>query len=111
MFDTMNTETGFDLMLDFLPIASEILEDAEIKVAKEQLMKDAGSSSELAKDILPILLKNKRDAVMQLVSVVSGKTLEQVKAQPISETVKILRESVRLYADFFPAALHLVALA
>lgn len=105
---TLDTVSGFDLMLKFIPPVSAILEDAEMAKAKTMLT-GKKSSAELAEAITPILLKSHNAELIDLVATMQGCTADEVKAQPIGETVETLAEGVRLYSAFFPAALHLAA--
>lgn len=106
----MATADGLDLMLKFIPITARIIEDTELSNAKAVLT-STKSGAEIAAKITPILLANHRDDVMELVAVMQGETVDEVKKQPISSTIETLAEGVKLFAAFFPASLHLVASA
>ena len=106
----MNTTDGFEMMKKLVPATAKILENVEISNAKA-ILKGKDSGAEIAAKITPILIRDHLDDVVQLVAVLQGSTVEEVKSQPIGETVETLSEGVKLFSSFFTASLHLVASA
>lgn len=107
-FSTVDTAKGMDMMLAFLPHVSKIIEDAKLTDAKAMLT-GKKSAAELAAKLTPLMLTDHRADLLNLVAVMQGTTAEKVAEQPITETMETFSEGVRLYAAFFPAALHLAA--
>lgn len=106
----MNTIDGFEMMKKLLPATAKILGNAEIGNAKA-ILKGKESGAEIAAKITPILIQDHIEDVVQLVAVLQGSTEDEVKNQPIGETIETLSEGVKLFSSFFTASLHLVASA
>ena len=106
--NSFDTETGFDMMVKFLPVVSEILENADVANVKS-LLKNEAKTTDILRAVVPVMLKDHKEKVIQLVALMQGNTAEEVKQQPVTETVETFSEGVKIFADFFPASLRLVA--
>lgn len=106
--NSFDTETGFDMMVKFLPVVSEILENADVANVKS-LLKSEAKTTDILRAVVPVMLKEHKEDVLHLVALMQGDTVEDVKKQPVTETVETFSEGVKIFADFFPASLRLVA--
>ena len=107
----MPTEQAFECMVRMVPHVAAIASDEKIIAARRSLReKDGATAADFMLSVYPILLGEHADALCGIVSAMSGKTEEQVRAQPLEETFAAIREGfTKELLDFFPFAVRLVA--
>lgn len=107
----MATETGFDTMEKLLPDVADILSDDAVKEIKNGVEKENGKIvvSAVFAPVMRLFLGKHREAMYGLVATLCGKTPEDVKKQPLSETVATLRDGVSdEMLTFFASCLRMV---
>lgn len=95
----MNTEIGFDMMDKLLPYVAAVLEDdkvGEYKAALRQEKGDTGGIDVAAamRSLLPLFLGPQRENMLHIAAIIAGKTVEEIKAQPLTDTVKLLHDGI-----------------
>lgn len=91
----LSTEMGFELMEKLLPHVAAILSDEELTDAKTAIRAEETFHVGRAFDnLMPLFLGKHREHVLAMAAVISGKTLEEVKAQPLHDTVTALRQNI-----------------
>lgn len=95
----MRTDVAVEKLCEIAPILSEFSEklakDEEYKKLMSSI-KDNTSNKTFIFTILPFFLKNYKKEAFELLAIWSDKSVEDVKAQTIGETVKQIKE---LFAD------------
>lgn len=105
----ISTEKGFDLMAEILPYMAEILNDPDGDAAVKDLRKKGkdAESGDVMSALMPIFLIKHREATCRIAAAYSGKTYEEVLAQPLADTVAALRNGVTSdFIDFFVFCMH-----
>lgn len=91
----MNTDMGFDLMEKLLPHVTAIVTDEDVVHVKELLRKeDTIQVGKAMHDILPLFLGKHREHMYAIAAITAGKTVEEIKQQPLADTLQVMRESV-----------------
>ena len=107
----MNTELGFDLMEKLLPDVSEILSDESVKKMKLDFRKDGGGISVGAGmgAVLPLFLGKYRENMYRIAAAISEKGTEEIKRQPVGETLAALQNGMtEEMLSFFASCLRMV---
>lgn len=81
----MPTEQGFELMAKIVPYFSQISNDNEMQELAKELRKTKNVSEQMA-PLFGLMLCKHREALYGMVSAASGKTVEEVRTQPVKET-------------------------
>lgn len=92
----MTTEMAFDAMEQLLPHLAEVINDVEVKQLADFARTEEGKSSpasDLMADMLPLFITKHRDAMMHIVAVFKGVTVEEARAMPFKETLEALRSN------------------
>lgn len=100
----LSTDRALDVMCELTPYVSSIIEDDEILAALNNVMpapSDGGDADRSRLDgikmiggmvkITPLLLKTHRPDVYGILSVVYEKTVDEISAQPITDTIQQVR--------------------
>ena len=107
----LNTEKGFDLMEKILPEVANILEDDDIKDVRSGIVRENDKIS-VRKNFLPVMslfVGKRRESVIRIVAAVKGKSVEEVKEQPINETIEDFQQCMcEEMMVFFAACLRMV---
>lgn len=89
----MSTEQGFDVMQKLTPYVNEIVTDEEVaKIAAE--FREKKNTVESMNRLFPLMMQNHREALYGMVAAVSGKTVEQVRKQPLGKTKEGFQEAM-----------------
>lgn len=101
----MSTDKALDVMCELTPYVTEIVTD-DVIFSKLQEGIDGEKANTLAAKIavlgkvisslLPRLLKDKRHCVYGIIGIMCEKPVEEIAAQPLTETVKQAKE---IFAD------------
>lgn len=112
----LRTDRALDVLCELAPYIDRITNDQEVvstigKAVKPDAELNRYGSFMLImgrlSEFVPLLLKTHRPDVYGILSVLNGKTVEEIAAQPVRETVKQLREAFQdedLMAFFKPSA-------
>lgn len=103
----MNTVESFDMMEKLLPDIVELLADPAIAEFKETARNERVKSSEVIAGLLPVFITKHRNATLRIIAEVSGKTVDEVKKQPLADTIEDFKFSDEVYS-FFGSCLRLV---
>lgn len=105
----MNTEMGFELMEKMLPHMSAIISDDEVVDVKKLVRKDDTIRVGVAMDkILPLFLGKHREHMYAIAAIMADKTAEEVKQQPITDTINAIKDGVNSgIMDFFVCCLRM----
>ena len=107
----LSTEQALDVMCQITPYIANIAGDSDLLSAlKEKLGGEKKSVAELyaygaqkIAQLVPILLKNRRDDVFGLLAVLNGMEPKEIAAQGFPQTLAQIREAVqdKELIDFF----------
>lgn len=92
----MNTEVGFNTMEKLLPYVSAILSDDSIRAVKVRIQKNENdvNTNEALNTLLPLFIGKHRDNMYVIASIICEKTVEEIKEQPLTETISVLRNGI-----------------
>lgn len=91
----MNTRMQFEMMEKALPYAAELMDCKEMKDFKEGLKDRAGvGNGELMKNLMPLFLSKKPDAVFGMLGALNGKTAEEIAEQDWEQTRLMLKTPI-----------------
>lgn len=111
----MDTKTTFEVMEKALPLVLELIRDEEVVEFKERFKgenKEDVTIGEAMEKLMGIFLLKKRAVVVQLLSVVTGKSVEQIEEQDYSITKIDMKNTViGDIFDFFGWSLHMAVKA
>ena len=104
----LTTDRALDVLCELTPSVSNIIEDDEIVNALSAAMPEKGADGEESNpfaygirfvgkigSIIPVMLKNHRADVYHILSVLNEKSMEEIAAQPIFESMRQIREAFR----------------
>lgn len=115
-FNEMTTDETLDILCEITPHVSNIVEDKElVKIFAEKVkLDDKTTDAEfkektLAKGIekmvkfIPLILKKHREDVFNIISVLNGKSVDEIRTQKVTTTVKEIKEMLmdKDLVDFF----------
>lgn len=112
----MDTKTTFAMMEKALPVVLELIQDEEVVDFKETIKDEENAKNttmgEAMQKLMPVFLMKKRDCVIRLLAVVTGKTVEQVEEQDYTIT-KVDMKSMLIgdIFDFFAWSLRMATKA
>lgn len=90
----MRTDIAIDKLCNVAPVIADMTEkiskDEEFKAFMETYKAEKSNRVFLFK-VIPILLKNYRNEIFEIMSVWSAKPVEIIKAQPFAETVNEIK--------------------
>ena len=90
MIQNRNTGVGLDMMAAMLPHVEEIVRDPEYKAIKEKIKTDKETTlADLMGEAFPLIAVKKRSALYGIVGAITGKTPEEIDAQPLRETLEV----------------------
>lgn len=114
-FSDMSTESSFDLMEKLLPIVSSIMADEEVQTVKGVIKRDDESKVNIRQSYSPVMslfLGKHREDMYMMCAAMSGRTVKDVKAQPLSETLEALQQALDgEMMSFFALCLRMVMTA
>lgn len=102
----MTTAKTLDAMMELLPHITAILEDPQAKDLRATLRPEEGAEKtevdapKLMGRLFPLMLTAHRAEMYGILSVLSGKTVDEVKEMPFAETQELLKND-NLMKDFF----------
>lgn len=107
----MKTELAFEVMCNVLPDVAEIINDPELEKAQKNAKALKKTFKQAMTELLPFFLNKHRGAVLNIFAAVQGKTLEEVKEQPFTETTivtvtKAMEEIMLFFAFCLRMAMH-----
>lgn len=100
----ISTDEAMNKIVEITPYVDDILKDGEvIKIVKEKLNTEGIKKEELMEKgfekglekvtkLVAILLKNKRESIFHILSIMNDKTVEEVKKQSLITTMKEITE-------------------
>lgn len=112
----LSTDKTLDLICDLTPWVSEIMEDKEVvKLFSEKVKIGEKASEEKVKNtvitatikkvtgLIPALLKNHREAIYNILSLLNEKSVEEISTQKAIVTINEIKEmlSDKDLMDFF----------
>ena len=106
----MNTEKAFACMAHMVPYVAEIVGDPNVAEAKKKLIDrgDELTGADAIQIIYPALMRDHSEALCGIVAAMEDRTVEEVKAQPLEETLTAIRAGVAEdFFDFLPVATQL----
>lgn len=90
----MRTDVAIDKLCNIAPIISEMTEkissDEEFKTIMKSF-KETPSNKVLLLKLFPILLKNYREEIFEMLAVWEDKNVDEIKAQPFAETINQIK--------------------
>ena len=90
MLKTKKTGAGLDAMAAMLPHIDAILSDPEYRRIKDRIKEEKSMTLvELSSQVFPVIAVKNRPALYGIVSAVTGKTPEEIDAQPLDETLAV----------------------
>lgn len=96
----MNTKQTFATMEKALPFVIELIRDEEVAGFKTKMKEDSDTTmGEAIETMMSVFLIRKRDTVLNLLSIVTGKSVKEIEEQEYSETKKDMQHM--LLGDFF----------
>lgn len=107
----MTTDQALDKMELLLPYYAKIFNDPDAAEIIKTVREEKGESlvGDTLQKLLPIFTGKHREALYHIISIVHDKPVEDVKAQPIMETIAALRNAlVNETLLFFMACMRLV---
>lgn len=111
----MDTKTTFEVMEKALPFVLDLIRDEEVVEFKEKFRgeeKEDVTLGEAMEKLMGIFLIRKRDVVIKLLSVVTGKSVEEIEKQEYSVTKIELKNLLNGdIFDFFTWSLHMATKA
>lgn len=108
--ENMETDKALDVMMKILPDVAAILNDPE---ADEVLKKVRGEESKTLEAgdafavLVPLFAKQYKPQLFRIVAACQDTTVADVKKQPISKTIGMLANSLRVMTGFFGCCLHM----
>lgn len=111
----MTTAQTLDKMMELLPHITAIIDDADTQELRAILRPAEGSektevrTSMLLSRLFPLMLVKHRAEMYGILSVISGKTVDEVKDMPFEETRKLLENDglTKEFFSFFPLLLQM----
>ena len=95
MLRLKTTGAGLDAMLAMLPHIDAILNDPEYRRIKEKVKNDKSATlGELSSQVFPIIAAKNRPALYGVVGAVTGKTAQEIDAQPLEETMAVFESAL-----------------
>lgn len=104
MIDRKPTGIALDEMAAMLPHMETLLHDADYRALKERVKSEGENLtiSDIMSDAFSMIAVKNRKSMYGIVSAVSGKTEEEIDAQPIEETLNVFRGAMGSQVlDFF----------
>ena len=89
----MPTDQGFDVMQRLTPYVNEIIGDEEVTKIAEEFREKKNALSSMNR-LFPLMLERHRDALYGMVAAVGGKTVEEVRSQPLGQTKEGFQEAM-----------------
>lgn len=106
----MTTDQAADALVRLVEPAAEIVNDEKVFQVIQGAGKvaNAGFSAQMAfilREVAPVLLKDHRNALYEVLSILTGKKATEIARQPITATVADIRASVdsELLSFFIPS--------
>ena len=85
-----NTGVGLDMMMKILPHVEDIINDPEYKEIKAKIKTNKETTiGDLMGEAFPLIAVKKRAALYGIVGAITGKTPEEIDAQPLNETLDV----------------------
>lgn len=107
----MTTDQAADALVRLAEPVAEIVNDEKVFVLIQEAGKIANGAWQqqlafILRDVAPVLLKDHREALYVVLSIMTGKTVKQVAKQPVMDTVADIKDSVdqELLRFFTPSA-------
>lgn len=105
-FSELSTDKALDVMCELTPHIANIVEDDQIVSALSDIMPKKQEDDQAEQDgfsvglhmmgglskMAPVLLKTHRDDVYNILSTLNEKTVQEIAAQPIMDTIKQIRD-------------------
>lgn len=92
----MTTEMAFDAMEQLLPHLAEVINDVEVKRLTDFAKTEEGKNSpasDLMAAMLPLFITKHREAMMHIVAVFKGVSVDEARAMPFKDTLDVLRDN------------------
>lgn len=107
----MRTGAGLDAMLAMLPPMTRIIGDERFSDIREKLRNAENAKVfDVAADVFPLMVKEHRTEVYQIVSAVTGKDAREIDDQPLCETMEAFTDAMGAdVLGFFSFFAHMVA--
>lgn len=106
----MTTDRAADALVRIADPAAEIVNDENVWKVIEKMgkMKNPNLRQQIAfivREVAPVLLRDHRDALYTVLSIMTGKTVVEIGAQPIKTTISDINASVdgELLSFFTPS--------
>lgn len=111
MLKTKNTGAGLDAMAAMLPHIEAILCDPEYRRIRDRMREDKSTTlGELSSQVFPVIAVKNRPALYGIVGAVTGKTPEEIDAQPLCQTLAVFEGALGSdILGFFGYCAHLAA--
>lgn len=91
----MQTDVAFDMMEKLLPHLSAVINDADVGETMKEIRKKQGGqqSGDMMAALLPLFIGKHREAMFNIVAVLEGKTVDEVRCQEFSQTIAAMRRN------------------
>ena len=106
----MTTDRAADALVRIAEPAAEIVNDDNVWKIWEKMgkMKNPNIKAQIVfivREVAPILLKDHRDALYVVLSIMTEKTVQQIADQKVKDTIRDIKESVdgELLSFFMPS--------
>lgn len=111
-FSELETDRAMDVFCELVPYIENITSDKQlIDILKKKMnvtekttnAEKMSMAVEKLNAIAPIILKKRKDDVLNIIAIINGKPLDEVKKQSIIKTMIDVREIIRDkdFVDFF----------
>lgn len=108
IFTSMETDKMLDVICEITPAVGNIVNnEAIVNILKDKVKPVKGDTEETIRQkgfkkgvenltkIVPILLKENREDIYLIISVLNEKSIEDIKRQPVTETLKQINELLK----------------
>lgn len=105
----IRTDNAIDMYIELAPaidgLTTKLKGNTEWAAAYRAYMESKDNNTVLFR-LVPALLKAAKNEVYELIAVYEGKTVDDIKAQPIQETIQVVMEvfNNKELTDFFTSA-------
>ena len=108
--ENMETDKALDVMMEILPDVAIILNDPEADAILKKVRGEEAKALEAGDAfavLVPLFAKKYKPQLLRIVATCQGVALDEVKQQPVSRTIGMLANALRVMTGFFGCCLHM----